>query len=121
MTIPEARERCKTLLDRVPRDILCLIVLLFASSLSFGLGFLAGNDRGAERRVVVETTPFGEFEEKDDALPGGQVVASKSGTKYYFSHCSGASRISDANKIWFTSAVAAERAGYTLAANCRAP
>lgn len=49
-----------------------------------------------------------------------QVTASIKGTKYHFSHCSGAKQISEANKIVFESATLAEAAGYTLAANCKA-
>ena len=49
----------------------------------------------------------------------GQYVASKNGTKYHLPWCSGAKRIGEANKIWFATKEAAEKAGYTPAANCR--
>jgi len=55
------------------------------------------------------------------SMPQTSVVASKNGTKYYFSWCSGISRISVANKVTFSSAKEAEKAGYTIAANCTAP
>ena len=48
----------------------------------------------------------------------GPIVASKSGTKYYLSTCSGAKNIKDANKVYFASAAEAQAAGYTAAANC---
>jgi hypothetical protein len=48
----------------------------------------------------------------------GSIVASKNGKRYYYPGCSGISRISDANKIYFASAIEAERFGLTLAANC---
>ena len=51
--------------------------------------------------------------------PGGQYVASKGGTKYYFPWCGSASRISEANKIWFSSVEKAREAGYTPASNCK--
>lgn len=120
MTIADVREKCKSLVARVPRDILYMATLLLASSLSFGLGFFAGLDARQENNISIEATPYAstatavEFPEQE-----GQVVASKSGTKYYFTHCSGAARISDANKVWFTSATTAEKAGYTLAVNCK--
>ena len=50
---------------------------------------------------------------------GGQVVASKNGTKYHFPWCSGAKTISEANKIYFNSIEEAGAAGYTPAANCK--
>lgn len=49
----------------------------------------------------------------------GKVVASKSGAKYHYPWCAGASQISEANKIWFDSVSAAEMAGYSKAANCK--
>jgi hypothetical protein len=44
MTIAEARDKCKNLIAKVPRDALILAILIVASSLSFGLGYLAGLD-----------------------------------------------------------------------------
>lgn len=52
-------------------------------------------------------------------LPSGSYVASKNGTKYYPPGCAGAKRILDANRVYFTSITAAEKAGYTLAATCK--
>jgi hypothetical protein len=98
---------------RAPRDVLILAVLVLASVLSFGLGYLAGLDVGNTGGVILETAPTAAT-----AATGQQVVASKSGTKYYLPECAGANRISDANKVWFASAAAAASAGYTPAANC---
>jgi lipopolysaccharide export LptBFGC system permease protein LptF len=49
----------------------------------------------------------------------GEVVASKNGTKYYYSHCSGAGRIKEENIVIFDDFLAAEKAGYELAKNCK--
>lgn len=120
MTIAEAREKCKSLLARIPRDILIVGVLVVTSSLSFGLGFLAGRDTGqgseAPQQELSPTTPPADLM---TAIQSGQVVASKNGTKYYLPTCSGADRISAANKVWFASATAAVTAGYAPAANCK--
>ena len=48
----------------------------------------------------------------------GAYVASKSGTKYYLPHCSGAARILPENLLWFATVAEAQAAGYTAAANC---
>lgn len=48
----------------------------------------------------------------------GLLVASKTGKKYHFPWCAGASQISEKNKIWFASYEEAQQAGYTAAANC---
>ncbi len=49
-----------------------------------------------------------------------RVVASKasSSKKYHYAWCAGASKIKEANRLWFSTAAAAEAAGYTLAGNC---
>lgn len=44
MTISEARDKCKSLAAKVPRDALILAILVLASFLSFGLGYMAGLD-----------------------------------------------------------------------------
>lgn len=51
--------------------------------------------------------------------PNGLIVASKSGTKYYFPWCAGVKRIAEANKTWFSSEQEAQAAGLELAANCK--
>ncbi|MBP9836504.1 MAG: hypothetical protein KBC78_01585 [Candidatus Pacebacteria bacterium] len=48
----------------------------------------------------------------------GQFVASKNGSRYYLSNCSGAKRIKPENIISFPSREAAEAAGYSKAVNC---
>lgn len=113
MTISEAREKCKSLLALLPRDALVVAVVVLASSASFGLGFLAGRDAGQGSVLRIEEGGI------DGARVAGKVVASKNGTKYYPPDCAAASRISDANKIWFASASAALDAGYEPAANCK--
>jgi len=113
MTIAEAREKCKNILSRVPRDVLIIAIIFLASSGSFGLGYLAGIDAGQGREVVQEEVV------SVSASGTGKVVASKNGTKYYLPGCTGADRISETNKVWFSSDAAAIKAGYTLATNCK--
>ncbi|MDO8482280.1 MAG: hypothetical protein Q7S86_00480 [bacterium] len=48
---------------------------------------------------------------------GGKLVASRSGTKYYFPWCG--SNIAEKNKIWFNSEAEARAKGYEPAANCK--
>ncbi len=51
------------------------------------------------------------------ATPGA-VVGSKNSDKYHLPWCSGAKRISEANKVWFASVEEARAAGYVPASNC---
>lgn len=118
MIIADVREKCKSQLAKVPRDMLILAILVLASSASFGLGYMAGSERpNADVDWSVEPKPGNASSTATSAA--GRVLASKGGTKYYYPSCAGASRITDANKVWFVSASAAEEAGYTLAANCK--
>jgi hypothetical protein len=50
---------------------------------------------------------------------GGQVVASKNGTKYHYPWCAGAKQISAKNLITFNSIEEAKKAGYSPASNCK--
>ena len=110
MTIAEVREKCKSLVTQIPRDILVLSVLILTSFASFGLGYLAGI--GEEGKSV-------SMADLSDTPQVELVIASKNGTKYYPLGCAGVNRISDANKVWFASAAIAANAGYALAANCK--
>ena len=116
MNIAEVREKCKTLVSKIPRDALIISVLVIASSASFGLGYLAGLDAAGQGNDAI-------FKEESSltttTAAEGKIVASKNGTKYYLPSCASADRISEANKIWFVSAAAAAAAGYTPAANCK--
>lgn len=131
MIIAEARARCNALwarareaARRVPRDALILAVLTLASLASYGLGYLSGRDAGQGSGVSIEVVPPATVAASASAAGGGaatvegQYVASKNGTKYYLPSCSGASRINEANKVWFATAAAAVAAGYAPAANC---
>jgi hypothetical protein len=53
------------------------------------------------------------------ANQGGQVVASKNGTKYHYPWCAGAKQISPQNLITFNSTLEARAAGFTPASNCK--
>ncbi|MSU74226.1 hypothetical protein EXS57_00410 [Candidatus Kaiserbacteria bacterium] len=123
MTIAEVREKCKSVVARIPRDILVISTLLLVSSLSFGLGYLTGKDVGQGSRVGNSESPLVSTPETLRAVEStsrtGQVVASKNGTKYYPLDCAGIDRISEANKVWFASPAAAVAAGYTLAVSCK--
>ena len=78
---------------------------------SFGLGFLAGNEE--RREVPVTVIPA------SASASSGEVVASKSGSKYHFPWCPGASQISDRNRVLFESTEAARVAGYEPVKNCK--
>jgi hypothetical protein len=89
----------------------------------FGLGRLSVIGGVAPRLVIsqgVQTAAVENAPAPSAHAPEGRdtFVASKSGTKYYLPSCSGAARIKEENKVWFSSAGEAAAAGYEPAANC---
>lgn len=46
------------------------------------------------------------------------IMASRSGTKYYYLWCSGVNRIKEENRVWFSTAEEARGAGYEKSKNC---
>ena|SRR3989344_6930401 len=113
MSIAELREKSKSLLARVPRDVLILFVLVLAALLCFGFGYRAGLDAERKSGILREASPLAAAS-LDEA-----VIASRGGTKYHLPWCAGVERILESNKIWFSSASAALAAGYTKAENCK--
>lgn len=136
MSITDIKEKIKHwghVLER--RDILTILVIILASSASFGLGRLSSLDENREPIAIVEksnvyqpTVPVGGtsasvsatvVQSQGASLASGLYVASKNGKKYFYPWCSGAKAISPANLISFNSKDEAEKAGYTPAANCK--
>ncbi len=93
-----------------------VIVIILVGFLSFGLGRLSVMQANTNPVVLRHTT---QIENMHPMYIGGEVVASRSGTKYYFPWCSGASKIKDSNRVWFITIEKAKRAGYTPSKSCR--
>lgn len=110
----------------------CAIIVLVGLS-GFGLGRLSAEKEEKPGLTIIGqgveaissaqtaaatggTSPIGAG---DLPAQAGEVVASKNGSKYHFPWCSGAKAISAANKITFTSAEEARKAGYLPASNCK--
>lgn len=107
------------------------VLLVLVAVVSFELGLLANLSKNRTPVTISEPMqnepPSPEASASQTASPavregsGGEIgtlVASKTGTKYYFPWCGSASRISDKNKIYFATVAEARAKGYTPAANC---
>lgn len=134
---------------RIPRDVLLVALILLIAFACFGLGMLAGRqgkgtskDNGlwienlvsvasssgqvagvadakiSTKQSISKTTTKAQ-EVAPVASSGGEVVASKTGTKYYLPWCGTVSRIKEENKVYFASKAEAEKAGYAPAKNCK--
>ncbi|TSC85146.1 MAG: hypothetical protein G01um101417_13 [Parcubacteria group bacterium Gr01-1014_17] len=122
MTLHELREKINS------RDVFFSAVVVLVSFASFGLGRLSLLKSQREPVRIENALIAGvggvKVEEGKIAvgLPaqaGGQLVASKTGSKYHYPWCAGASQIAKKNKIWFTSIEEARKAGYAPASNCK--
>lgn len=137
MTIADGTERGKTFLGHIPPDVLVVLVLIFSTTLAFGLGILAGKDMvKAEGKdgFWIEQLPekalpsaggsaaaIEAVESAKSSVPvatSGTYLASKNGTKYYLPTCGSAKRIKPENIVWFQTKAEAEAVGYEPAANC---
>ncbi|MEK9131940.1 MAG: hypothetical protein AAB447_03455 [Patescibacteria group bacterium] len=100
-----------------------LIALVLVSASSFALGRLSiaeqyrepvrieySQDATVAKALISTKTP--------EAILGG-VVASKSGSVYYFPWCAGALKIAEANKVWYATEGQAKAVGLRPAANCK--
>ncbi|MEK9166305.1 MAG: Ada metal-binding domain-containing protein [Patescibacteria group bacterium] len=120
----------------LPREnelFLAAVIILLALA-SFGLGRLSAlksekfpiqfiepqNQEAAVASVLGNLTPKSEAagEAGKGHLGEKLYVASKNSSVYHFPWCSGAQRIKETNKIYFSSREEAEKAGYRPAANC---
>jgi len=118
------------------KHILIALLIVLVAGASFGLGRLTTLEK-AKTPVTIDyfstsspaaaaLAPIPKEVDPDAAAPAGAlpaaqsgpIVASKNGKAYYWTTCSGANRITDANKIYFASTQAAAAAGYYLAKNC---
>ncbi len=128
MTIADIGPICKTQLQnalsrvrQIPRDVLIISILVVSCTISFGLGYLAGQG-GADSGQALRSDSRQGSQASLTAAPAPastRVVASKTGTKYYLPTCAGVDRISDDKKVWFASPELAREEGYEPADNCK--
>jgi hypothetical protein len=93
-----------------------LALVLFVAAASFGLGRLSAFESDMPP-VSIKSTPV-------SASPrslslGGLIVASRSGSVYYYPWCSGAQKIAEKNRRWFESEREAIAAGYAASKSCK--
>ena len=106
------------------RDIAIIIVLISLAVTSFSIGYYAGTHRNVpvitmrDNSCIPPVTEASIKEGERLAQGDNTIVASKSGTRYYYVWCSGASRIAAKNKVYFKSEQEAEKKGYTKASGC---
>ena len=96
-------------------------LVLLVGTASFGLGrqSIEPEPTTQQEPTVIQRTAAVETQVAAPAAAETTLVASKNSDKYHLPWCSGAARIAEANKIYFTSEAEAKAAGYKPAANCK--
>lgn len=130
MSIPNLfhKIKSKTSIDKM--TILFLFIIIGVGVGSFGLGrasssvLLKQEDTG-DIVIVDKTSKYpstvekeGNLDQQDSPLEK-RYVSSKNGKMYYSIGCSGANRIKEENKIWFSTKEDAEKSGYALSTACK--
>jgi len=119
--------KIKNFIKSNEKDLFIAIIIILVALISFGLGRLS---KIRENKPLINIENLGAAAGDTRTLQGsetgqeasvqeGLLVGSKNGTKYHYPWCSGALRIKEENKVWFSSVEEAKKAGYTPAANCK--
>ncbi len=116
----------------IKEDVFIILTIILVGLAGFGLGRLSALEKSRGEVTVnplvqgINTTSSADGHsslEKEEisstVINNGLLVASKSGKKYHFPWCAGASQIAEKNKTWFSSYAEAKSAGYTPASNCK--
>lgn len=115
-TITEYWLKIKSLADQGVGEWGLFALIFLIGIASFGLGRLSAL-QDAHPPVSIgqasrEATPRALF-------IGGLVVASNSGSVYYYPWCAGAQKILQQNQRWFADEATAEQAGFTASKGCK--
>jgi len=143
MSITESKQKIKDFSGSpVARDIYIILLIVLASCASFGLGRMSVQDN--REPIAIEYDP--QIAQAGLLVPAGQnvpmyatknldknlltasvgstvstgmkYVASSRGKNYYALSCSGVKTLSEANKIYFSTTIEAEKAGYKKSSSC---
>ncbi len=135
MSIPDDLTKVKVRIkDRVGKfiskygfDIGIVFCICASATLGYGLGLIGQKEQGEsyittftipQSANAIEPTIPSKSNETPPSLSVETVYASRNGTRYYYENCAGLKRILEKNKISFPNSLEAEKAGYSIAANC---
>lgn len=89
------------------------------SPASFGMGQSVSQSMAGNALMGAKNAISGTSAPQTAGSKLGTIVASKRGSKYYFTWCSGANSLSESNKIYFQTEAQAQVAGYTKSTSCK--
>jgi hypothetical protein len=113
---------------KIKDDLYIVIMIILVGTASYGLGKISAFEKNKTPISILKTKELVTASVLNSQVQqnninsqeqvSGEVVASKSGTKYYYPWCSGVSRIKEENKVWFNTIEEARATGLTPASNC---
>ena len=109
---------------KIKDDLYIVIMIILVGTASFGLGKISALEKTKTPISILKTkenmlsATFASDTSTSESQVDGEVLASRSGTKYYYPWCTGVSKIKEENKIWFDSIEEARAKGLTPASNC---
>ncbi len=102
-----------------------VLAIILVGLVSFGLGRLSvGTSLSGDLiidSVPIETKKIISAIQDEPAVVqqgSGEIIGNKNSKIYHRSDCSGAKMMSESNKVFFASIIAAKQAGYRPAGNC---
>lgn len=123
------KEKLREIKEKEPKrleTLVTLLIIISTATLGYGIGKISAQE-SHDSHVKIEQVSLFENSNTANTLGGtgdlvateqGEVVGSRNSDKYHYPWCSGAKRISDANKVWFKTIEEAKQAGYKPAGNC---
>lgn len=111
--------KIKNFFKSYEKDLILAAVIILVALISFGLGRLSKIGESRVPITIENLSTTTQTEKITDNKTTGNFVASKNGTKYHYPWCAGAQSIKEENKIWFSTAEEAQKAGYEPASNCK--
>lgn len=103
---------------RILPFILIISSTIFYILSIFVIGYIEGlNDHVVGNIKVLEKSDIRQIKYNRGG-ERGEIIASKSGKKYYFPWCSGINRIKIENRIYFNTEIDAQNKGLTLSNTC---
>ncbi|MDP3785018.1 MAG: Ada metal-binding domain-containing protein [bacterium] len=99
-------------------EIILVITIVLVALIGFGLGRLSVSKENKFPIRIQDSIQEANVISSVKTPKAALLVGSKNSRVYHFPWCSGAQRIKEENKIYFSSKEEAEKTGYKPAANC---
>lgn len=111
------QEKAKIINSNIPKTILwsIMIISIVISSFLLYITYLDVKSQPEIQYIKNTTAPVMNYNEK---LSANTIVASRNGTKYYYSWCKGVEKIKKENLITYVNEEEAKASGKELSVNC---